>query len=63
MKGEDNTGNVKETKLYSLTEAGELLGISHRMMLYYVTRGKIKAIKLGCRWKIRGTDLKEIVFE
>ncbi len=63
MKKDETGGTVKETRLYSLSEAGEILGISHRMMLYYVTQGKIKAVKLGSRWKIRGTDLKEMVYE
>ena len=61
-KGETET-NLKETRLYSLSEAGNILGINHRMMLYYVTRGKIKAIKIGSRWKIRGTDLRAMVYD
>lgn len=63
MKQDETAASaVKETRLYSLSEAGELLGISHQMMLYYVTRGKIKGIKIGSRWKVRGTDLMALVY-
>lgn len=60
-KGEEQT-TVKEARLYSLSEAGEMLGLNHRMMLYYVTNGKIRAVKIGCRWKIRGTDLIKLLY-
>ena len=61
-QGETTASAVKETRLYSLSEAGELLGISHRMMLYYVTHDKIKGVKIGSRWKVRGIDLMALVY-
>lgn len=56
-----NTDNLLTTKLYTLTEVEGILGVSHRTLLRWVTEGKIKAVKIGSRWKISEDTLKDIL--
>lgn len=56
-----NTDNLLTTKLYTLTEVEGILGVSHRTLLRWVTEDKIKAVKIGSRWKISEDTLKTIL--
>jgi len=56
----DNNG-LLSTKLYTLTEVEGILGVSHRTLLRWVTEGKIKAVKVGSRWKVSEDTLKTIL--
>lgn len=48
-------------RLYTLTEVEPILGVSHRTLLDYVKTGKIKAVKIGGKWKISEENLKAFI--
>jgi excisionase family DNA binding protein len=56
-----NAGNenalLKDIKCYSLTELESVIGVTHRTLLTYVKTGKLKAVKVGGRWKVKERDL------
>ena len=49
------------SKLYTLTEAQEVIGVSHRTMLRYVYEKKLDASKVGGRWKITEEELRRFI--
>ena len=48
-------------RLYTLTEVEPILGVSHRTLLDYVKTGKIKAVKIGGKWKVSEQNLKAFI--
>lgn len=48
-------------RLYTLTEIEPILGVSHRTLLDYVKAGKIKAVKIGGKWKVSEENLKAFI--
>ena len=48
-------------RLYTLTEVEPILGVSHRTLLDYVRKGKIKAVKIGGKWKVSAENLKAFI--
>ncbi len=48
-----------EVKLYDIKEVAKILDISTRTVSSYIKDGKIKALKIGGKWKIKEDDLKE----
>lgn len=56
-----NNNNILSTKLYTLTEVEKILGVSHRTLLRWVSEDKIKAIKVGSRWKVSEDTLRNIL--
>lgn len=61
MNAEDRTKNLEKFKLYTLTEIEPLIGVTHRTLLEYVKSGKLKARKVGGKWKVSEDNLKEFV--
>lgn len=55
------TAALDNLKVYTLTEIEPILGVTHRTLLNYVKQGKIKAIKLGGKWKITEDNLKKFL--
>lgn len=53
----DRTSDIKELKLYTLTELEEIIGVTHRTLLSYVKDGKLKAVKVGSKWRVSRADL------
>lgn len=53
----DRTSDIKELKLYTLTELEEIIGVTHRTLLSYVKTGKLKATKVGSKWRVNRADL------
>ncbi len=53
--------NLKELKLYSLTDIEKILGVTHRTVLQYVRDKKLKALKVGGQWRVTEKDLKEFI--
>lgn len=43
---------------YSLTELEPVIGVSHRTLMRYVRDGKLKAVKIGGKWRVSETNLK-----
>ena len=54
----DRLANMEAFRLYTLTELEEILGVSHRTLLDYVKSGKLKARKIGGKWKVTEENLK-----
>lgn len=48
-------------RLYTLTEIEPILGVSHRTLLDYVKKGKIKSVKIGGKWKVSEENLKAFI--
>lgn len=46
-------------KLYNLAEVEKILSVSRRTLLNYIKSGKLEAVKIGGRWKIKSTTLTE----
>jgi len=57
----DRTNDIKELKLYTLTELEEILGVTHRTLLSYVKAGKLKAVKVGSKWRVSKADLVSFI--
>lgn len=60
----DNTNklqNLEGFRLYTLTEIEPILGVSHRTLLDYVAKKKIKAVKIGGKWKISEENLRKFI--
>lgn len=55
MKNIDNLTNIK---LYTLTDLEPVLGVTHRTLLTYVKSKKLKAVKVGGKWKVTEENLK-----
>ena len=53
----DRTSDINDLKLYSLTELEEILGLTHRTLLSYVKNGRLKAVKVGSKWRVSRADL------
>lgn len=57
----ERTNDIKELKLYSLTELEDILGLTHRTLLSYVKNGKLKAVKVGSKWRVSKADLVSFI--
>lgn len=60
-KNKKRSADLDDLKLYTLTEIETVLGVTHRTLLTYVTTGKLKANKVGGRWKVTKAALKEFI--
>lgn len=47
--------------VYSLTELEPVLGVTHRTLLSYVKTGKLKAVKIGGKWKVSEENLRNFI--
>lgn len=47
--------------LFTLTDVEPILGVSHRTLLNYVKSGKLKATKIGGKWKVSIASLKAFI--
>jgi len=52
------TSNLKDYKLYTLTELEGLLGITHRTLLTHIKNKKLKGAKIAGKWRITEKALK-----
>ena len=50
-----------ERYLYSVEKVAELLGLHQKTVLRYIKEGKLKANKVGGRWRVHGNDLSSFV--
>lgn len=57
----NRTADIEDMKLYTLTELESVLGVTHRSLLTYVTAGKLKAKKIGGKWRVTKADLKDFI--
>lgn len=47
--------------LYSVKEAAEVLEISSRTVMTYIYSGKLKAAKIGGKWKITKSNIERFM--
>ena len=55
------TVDIKDLKLYTLTEIEDIIGVTHRTLLSYVYNGTLKAIKIGGKWRVTKEQLDEFI--
>lgn len=55
------TAKLEALKVYNLTEIEPILGVSHRTLLTYVSTGKLKAVKIGGKWKVSEDNLRKFI--
>lgn len=48
-------------KLFTLEELVAVLGVTHRTLLTYVNTGKLKAVKVGGKWKVSEANLNRFI--
>ena len=48
-------------KLYNLADLEPVLGVSRRTLLSYISNGKLRAFKLGQKWKVTESALAELL--
>lgn len=61
ISNEERLQGLDKIRLYSLTEIEPILGVSHRTLLDYVKKGKLKCVKVGGKWKISEDNLKAFI--
>lgn len=52
---------VEDIKVYTLEEVTELLHTTRRTLYRYIKSGKLKAVKIGGRWKVTDEALKDFL--
>lgn len=57
----NRAAELDEFKLYTLTELESVLGVTHRTLQTYVNSGRLKATKVGGKWKVTKAQLKEFI--
>lgn len=60
-KKKERTAALEKLKLYTLTEIEPVLGVTHRTLLDYVKSGKLKAVKIGNKWKVSEDNLRDFI--
>ena len=53
--------SLETFRLYTLTEIEPILGVTHRTLLDYVAKKKIKAVKVGGKWKVSEENLRAFI--
>lgn len=54
---EANAAALEKIRLYTLTELEPVLGVTHRTLQTYVKTGRLKAVKIGHRWRVTQENL------
>lgn len=57
----ERTAALEKLKLYTLTEIEPVLGVTRRTLLRYINSGKLKAVKIGNKWKVSEDNLKAFI--
>lgn len=60
-KTADRTAHLQSLNLYTLAELEPILGVTHRTLLSYVKTGKLKAAKIGGKWKVSEANLNSFI--
>lgn len=61
QEAQERQNQLNNFKVYSLTEIEPVLGVTHRTLLQYVKDGKLKAVKIGGKWKISEENLRAFI--
>lgn len=57
----DRLSVLEGMRLYTLTEIEPVLGVSHRSLLAYIKDKRIKAVKIGGKWKVSEENLRKFI--
>lgn len=57
----DRTEALSNLRLYTLTELEPIIGVSHLTLLRWVKDGKLKATKIGRKWRVSEENLRAFV--
>jgi excisionase family DNA binding protein len=57
--GNLDTRDRTEPELISIREAARMVGVSNRTMNRLCLEGKVKAVRIGCQWRINRKALRE----
>lgn len=57
----NRTAHLQKLNVYTLTELEPVLGVTHRTLLNYVKDGKLKAVKIGGKYKVSEENLKKFI--
>lgn len=49
--------------VYDVESVAKILGVHNRTVLRFINSGKLKATKVGRQWRIKRTDLDELIGE
>ncbi len=52
---------LEDERFYTIKDVAELLKVSDGAVRKWLKSGKLKGIKLGRIWRIRGSDLEEFL--
>lgn len=52
---------LKDIKLYDIKQTAELLGVTTRTLQTYIKKGRIKARKIGGKWKFTESNIAEFL--
>ena len=56
-----NAGDVEQIRLYDLKELETLLGVSGRSLLTYIKEGKLKAVRIGRKWRVSSENVRKFI--
>ena len=59
----EERGGAKMDKMYSVKEVAEILGVTEGTVRNYLTKGKIKHVKVLGNTRIRESELKGLIKE
>ena len=48
-------------KMFSLSEVASIIGVTHRTLQSWVKDGKLPAVKVGAKWRVKESDLQRII--
>jgi len=57
----ERLAELEALKVYTLTEIEGTLGVTHRTLLNYVKSGRLKAVKIGGKYKVTGENLRKFL--
>lgn len=57
----ENKKKLENIRLYTLSELEPILGVTHRTLFNYIKDGKLKAVKIGGRWKVSQSNLDKFI--
>lgn len=60
-RAKENAQALSGIRLYTLTELEGVLGVSHRTLQIYVMSGRLKAAKIGGKWKVSQANLDRFI--
>lgn len=53
--------SLSSFQVYTLTELEPVLGVTHRTLLQYVKDGKLRAVKIGGKWRVSEDNLRRFI--